>query len=172
MKLRDAGMGRGEAQDENHRTPDHHWSECEEIKYWDKISDTKLNPRKQLIVSLLKIYLDTERFDYFTSRLSIYQSQSPRTGEKKKKTVCSLLQEILVCFFPTYVRPSPGRVKQHPGNVQILQITEKMKKKTKQKKNRYTGNIFFQHLSVEIIFSMKSLVTRNPRLRSAFTANR
>lgn len=65
-------------------------------------------------------------------------------------------------FFPTYVRRSPGQVRQRPENVQIPQITEKNnKKKTLYKKSVYSEHLF-QHVSVEIIFYME--ITRTPIL--------
>lgn len=64
-------------------------------------------------------------------------------------------------FFPTYVRRSPGQVRQRPENVQIQQITEKIIIKKLYKKSVYSEHLF-QHVSVEIIFYME--ITRTPNL--------
>ena len=92
------------------------------------------------------------------------QAGRRRTGKEK----CNDYRKYWCVFLPTNVPSSPGQVKQRPENVQIPQITEKIKKKTLYKKSVYSDHLF-QDVSVEIIFHIE--ITRTPRLRSAFKAN-
>ena len=53
MQLEDGGRGGARRNHLSLITVSYRSGQCEEINYWDNISDMKLNTRKQLIVSIL-----------------------------------------------------------------------------------------------------------------------